>query len=648
MRVTEAQVDLAYRKLKSLVYYDKTDLRLRARLAAFECADTFAEKLASVHKVVNAERPSADRQFRRWLREIGFRLVPKKLKPGPQDRSDDQPDQGRFITNVTTASTIEIEKVNYFFDGPIEIHLVAVLWIMLEGRVLDGALGVECCGSRLSRNLQDEDDDSIALFTKYHEQYARWRDTGIRCAKHLLVEEQRNVAILGLDVQEYYYRVNVDFDEVRKALSGLNALGLENSNEPYPLLKCVQEIGVAYRRTIAELLARTHPAVSDDVVGLPIGLCSSLVLANWYLQEFDRVVLKNVRPAYYGRYVDDILLVVPLPSDPAVDSENPVAGFIQELLIRPRILRDAGDGAYAIRARKGLQLQQSKCILQYFDARHSIAGLEKFQKKLEENGSDFLLLPVDEADNSMEDVAYELLYEGSVNKFRSVKGLAENRYELAKHLARQTVLHLLTDDPPDRKVSRGLQKFFKGRSAIEFFDLWERVFTLLGIAGDQVTLKAFSRQLKSEIARVKADEATVTTQLIADLKAHLVLSLAMADAVCAEDAGLSELVEGIHAETLRRANLLRHHFVRRPLLNFTTYTGPLSARAPSSSVTMDPRRLEYSPRFVNFDECMLLAYSGDIALGRRSAFTVASNIFEGINRRPVTGVEWSAPATVEE
>jgi len=372
------------------------------------------------------------------------------------------------------------------------------------------------------------------------------------------------------------------------------------------------------------------------------------VLANWYLQEFDRVVLKSVRPAYYGRYVDDILLVVPLPSDPAVDNDNPVAGFIRDLLVRPRILRNSGNGVYAIRARKGLQLQQSKCILQYFDARHSIAGLEKFQKKLEENGSDFMLLPVDEADNSMEEVAYELLYEGSVNKFRSVKGMAENRYELAKHLARQTILHLLTDDPPDRKVSRGLQKFFKGRSAIEFFDLWERVFTLLGIAGDQITLKAFSKQLKSEIMRVKADQVTVTKQLIVDLNFHLDLSLAMADAVCAEDAGLSELVDGIHAETLRRANLLRHHFVRRPLLNFTTYTGPLCARLATLPTKTDPRKLEYSPRFVNFDECMLLAYSGDITLGRKSAFDVASDIFEGINRRTVTGVNWSAPDNLEE
>jgi hypothetical protein len=648
MRVTEVQVNLAYRKLKSLVYYDKTDLRLRARLAVFECAEAFDAKLAAVHKVVNAERPFADRQFRRWLSEIGFRLVPKKLKPGKQDQSDNQPGQGRFITNVTTASTIEIEKVNFFFDGPIELHLIAVLWIMLEGRVLDSALGGECCGSRLSSNLRDEDDDSIALFSKYHEQYARWRDTGIRRAKQLLVEEQRNVAILGLDVQEYFYRVNIDFDEVRDALKGASASGPVSPDHSCPLLNCIKDIGAAYRGSIAEMLAQTHPDIGDDVTGLPIGLCSSLVLANWYLQEFDRVVLKSVRPAYYGRYVDDILLVVPLPNDPAVDNDNPVAGFIQDLLVRPRILRDTGSGAYAIRAREGLQLQQSKCILQYFDARHSIAGLEKFQKKLEENGSDFLLLPVDEADNSMEDVAYELLYEGSVNKFRSVKGMAENRYELAKHLARQTILHLLTDDPPDRKVSRGLQKFFKGRSAIEFFDLWERVFTLLGIAGDQVTLKAFSKQLKAEVMRVKAEEETVTKQLIADLQFHLELSLAMADAVCAEDAGLSELVDGIHAETLRRANLLRHHVVRRPLLNFTTYTGPLCSRAPKASVKMDPRRIEYSPRFVNFDECMLLAYSGDIALGRKAAFDVASTIFEAINRRAVAGVEWSEPDNLEE
>ena len=648
MRVTEEQVSLAYRKLKSLVYYDKTDLRLRARLAAFECSNDFDKRLSAVHEVANAARPRSDRKFKRWLNDVGYRLAPKKLKPGLQDLSDAEPQQGRFITNVTTASVIDVDSVNFFFDGPIELHLIATLWIMLEGRFLDNSLGEECCGSRLSKNLQDEGNASFALFTKYHEQYARWRDTGIHRAKQLLVDEQRNVAILGLDVQEYYYRINIDFDEVCAAIQQGVGNPSSSDDEVYPLLQCIQAIGESYRACIASMLSQTHPDIGDDVIGLPIGLCSSLILANWYLRVFDSAVMKKVRPAYYGRYVDDILLVVPLPSDPSIDNENPIAAVIESLLVKPRVLRNTGKGAYEIHARPGLRLQQSKCILQYFDARHSIAGLEKFQKKLEQNGSDFLLLPVDEADNSMEDVAYELLYEGSTNKFRSVKGVSENRYELAKHLARQTILHLVTDEAPDVKVSRGLQKFFKGRSAIEFCDLWERVVTLLGIANDKATLSIFSKQLKAEIVRVRAENVAVTKQLIADLEMHFELSLAMADAVSAENVGLSEFVDGIHSETLRQANLLRHHFVRRPLLNYTTYKGPLSDRGTKLSVKLDLNKVKYSPRFVNFDECMLLVYSGALRQRTKTAFEEASMIFEAINRHPVVGVNWSIPMSLKE
>jgi hypothetical protein len=645
MRVTAEQVQLAYRKFKSLVYFDKTDLRLRAKLAAFECGKDFEKKLAAVHEVANAAQPSSSPKFQKWLKEVKYRLVPKKLKVGPQAQTDPQNQKGRFITNVTTAPTIEVDKVNYFFDGPIELHLIAVIWIMLEGRFLDEALDDDCCGSRLSSNLRNEEDDSLALFTKYHEQYSRWRDTGIRKAKELLVDGRRNVAILGLDVQEYYYRVNIDFDEIG---SFIETLGHNLSkNKISPLLSCIKLIGESYRKCISPVLGRTHPKIADDVVGLPIGLCSSLILANWYLRNFDSAIMREVRPAYYGRYVDDILLVVPLPSDPSDNNENPVAAFIEALLVKTDILRESEEGAYEICARPGLLLQQSKCILQYFDARHSIAGLEKFQKRLEQNGSDFLLLPVDEADSSMEDVAYELLYEGSTNNFRSVKSVSENRYELAKHLAKQTILYLMTDDPPDRKVSLDLKRFFKGRNAIDFFDLWERVLTLLGIANDRVTFNAFSKQLNTEISRVCTDNASVTKQLISDLKIHLELSIAMADAVSAEDFGLSELVDEVHSESLRSANLLRHHFVRRPLLNFTTYRGPLSDRVAKLSVKLDQHKIKYSPRFVNFDECMLLVYSGVLPRGTKSVFEQASRIFETINRHPVAGVSWTAPMTIK-
>lgn len=635
MAATGTEIETAYRKLKSYVYYDKTDLRLRERLAKFECSDEFEANLQAVQQVADAARPAADRRFKQWLRQIGCRVVPKKLGPARSAALAADESAGKFITNVTSAPSVDVETVNYFFDGPVELHLIAVLWLMREGRHLDAKFLPECCGSRLSPKLHEENDDSLQLFTKYHEQYSRWRDTGIRKAKQLLVEERRSVAILGLDLREYFYRVDLDFGEVREAIQATGAL-----REEGVLLDCVEAIGKAYREHIAPLLSRTHHDLPDSEASLPIGLCSSLVLANWYLQEFDAAVLKSVRPAYYGRYVDDILLVVSAGQDPNEGDENPVAAFINEVLVRPRLLEPPISDTYRLRQRPTLQLQQKKCILQYFDARHSIAGLEKFKKKLEQNGSDFLLLPVDEADNSMEDVAYELLYEGSVNKFRSVKGVAENRYELAKHLARQTILHLVTDDPPDRKVSQGLQNFFKGRSAIEYFDLWERVFTLLGIAGDTTTSKAFLKQLRREISRVRHSDPQVTMELLANLDQHLKLALALSVSVCEEGIGLSELLEDVPAEEFRRANLLRHHFVRAPLLNFTTYTGPLSERTLKTPAKRDPRKLAWTPRFLNFDECMLLAYSGNVRLGKATPFDFASTVFEAANRHPPTGVTW--------
>lgn len=635
MVATGTEIDTAYRKLKSYVYYDKTDLRLRERLAKFECSDKFKTNLQIVQQVADAVNPASDLQFKRWLRQIVCRVVPKKLAPAQSDTLAETESTGRFITNVTSAPSIKVKTVNYFFDGPVELHLIAVLWLMREGRHLDAMLLPECCGSRLSPKLHEENDDSLQLFTKYHEQYSRWRDNGISKAKQLLVEERHSVAILGLDLREYFYRVDLDFDEVREALWKAGAIGDDRT-----LLDCVEEIGNAYRATIAPLLAQTHSDLADSTAGLPIGLCSSLVLANWHLQDFDAAVLQSVRPAYYGRYVDDILLVVSTSQNPLKGNEDPVAAFVDELLVRSHLLNPPVEGIYHLRERPTLQLQQSKCILQYFDARHSIAGLEKFKKKLEQNGSDFLLLPVDEADNSMEDVAYELLYEGSINKFRSVKGVAENRYELAKHLARQTILHLVTDDPPDRKVSQGLQNFFKGRSAIEYVDLWERVFTLLGIAGDKTTTKAFSKQLKAEIGRVRHSNDRITQKLVASLEQHLKLALALSESVCEEDLGLSELLEDMPSEEFRRANLLRHHFVRAPLLNFTTYTGPLNERTLRSPAKRDWHKLVWTPRFLNFDECMLLAYSGNVQLGKTTPFDFASTIFEMANRHAPTGVTW--------
>ena len=646
--VTTEHIQTAYRKLKRLVYFDKTDLNLRLKLAEFECDAGFEENLLSISQVVNSDDPLQEPLFQQWLEKIDFRVVPKSLKNDfPPSENGIASESGKFISNVTSVKICCIDKVNYFFDGPIEIHLIAILWIMFEGFLLDAKLGDECFGSRLEDELSNPEHRSAGLFRKYHERYAKWRDSGIRKAEYLLTEEQTSVYILGLDIKEYYYHIRLDFSAIAKSIHEAR-LEKEEPPEteemPSSLLRCLEAIISTYRKKILPFREITHRNLQNDV-GIPIGLCSSQLLGNWYLRDFDREIKNLVRPAYYGRYVDDILLVVPANGEHQ-KKESPVASFMDQILVKTNILLKPQDKRYEIKVTRGLFLEQGKCILQYFDAKHSIAGLVKFQKKLEENGSDFLLLPVDEADNSLEDVAYDLLYEGSANKFRSVKAMAENRYELAKHLARQTILHVLTDDPPDYKISLGLQKFFKGKNAIEFSDLWERVFTFFVIANDLKSANDFLKNLRSEINRVRFKrmkssnlDQNITSRLASNLRKHLDLCRAMSQTL---GGALSELSDKKEALVFRRGNLIRHHFVRLPLINYTSYPGPLTTRSVEDKVDVDAKKLKWSPRYVNFDECLLLAESGDVNMNDQSPFEWACQLYKRINGFEVENIEWNS------
>ena len=338
------RIRVAYRKLKRLVYYDNTDLKLRLRLAEFECDTTFEEKLRQIEYVITNSDQKNSAKFRNWLKEISFRLVPKSVKKGAPNGIENKREV-RFVSNVSSAKIYEIEKVNHFFDGPIELQMIVLLWIMKEGWRLDRQLGSECYGSRLESIVGQDDDKSATLYRKYHEQYSGWRDDGIRKAKHLLTIEKKNVCILGLDLQEYYYRIRVNFDDISRAVQETefdeeyhDELLLSLSTSKSALLECVHAICQAYWLKIYPLLALTNPQLAKlEGMGLPIGLCASSLIANWYIRDFDKKVKTKIRPAYYGRYVDDMLFVVHTSENPSRDAD-PVAGFVESVLVKTGLL----------------------------------------------------------------------------------------------------------------------------------------------------------------------------------------------------------------------------------------------------------------------------------------------------------------------
>ena len=635
-------IAVAYKKLKQMVYYEKTHLFVRQRLADFECDAEFENRLRLVERVVRTESPTQTEEFQKWLKQIRYAVLPKGVK-GPEAHDKDN---GTFVTNVTSQKRYSVEKVNYIFDGPIELHLIAVLWLMIDGRKLDDSLATNCKGSRLHDLVGKYDDHSAHLFKKYHELYAQWRDDGIKKARDMLVEEERSVCIIALDLQEYYYRVQLDWKKLRILLKRPKKQGnlvdwLHQSDFlGGRLLECVEAIFESYQERIRGDLKITHD-LPPEATCLPIGLCASPVIANWYLRDFDKEILSKVRPAYYGRYVDDILLVV---ANETIPDADPIKDFMDQVLVSCGVMKwhektEASDECYELVCRPGLFLQKKKCNLQYFDAHHSIAGLEKFKKQLEANASDFALLPVEGDESPVEQVAYDLLYDGSVNKLRSVKEIAENRWELAKHLAKQTQLYLIASGSIDKQTELELFRFFKGRNAVEYWDMWERVIAFFVVMGRPTSVKRCVEAIKQEVYKLRFRKSQeVAAKLRETLVQHLELSLELCQSIRKEGCYSIDF-EG---DRWRSSNLIRHHLIAVPLLNFTNFKGDFVAPSLADSVKIDSRLAKLSPRFVHFDECLGFIDSGFAELTEDDSVVEANELYEQFHSSRIDDVKFES------
>lgn len=185
-------------------------------------------------------------------------------------------------------------KYNYIIDCPIELHLISLLWILNSGKDIDKSIGKHSYGYRLEENI----DKSI--FKKYIKQYHEWLENGLKIAEEL-VERDENIVLLKIDLKRFYYNINKE--KLIEEIEEINEKFKEDE-----LFKIILKINDRY----TELLKSNLPDEDKKNFGeyfLPIGLYSSAILSNIYLKEFDKNIL-DCYPDYYGRYVDDIFIVI--------------------------------------------------------------------------------------------------------------------------------------------------------------------------------------------------------------------------------------------------------------------------------------------------------------------------------------------------
>lgn len=293
MNFTLQQLGLAYRKAKVDIYYS-TNPNLAA-IADYE--EQLLENLASLLARLSGEEEN-------WVSDPnflgGWAVATKEIKLPqltPQNTGviysspDDEWEQ------VYKHSTNDRPKAEFrlMADVSLDFHVLSALWMLEVGHLYDKKLGRSAYGNRLRRTAAGKINRyALGSFVPYLAPFRRWRDGGIETMRDA-IEAGKKIVALTADVSSFYHELNPGFMLNPDFVS---AIGVELTEDQEKL----------HRLFIRALEAWS---VSTPLKkGLPVGLPASAVVANVALFELDEAISREVMPLYYGRYVDDIILVM--------------------------------------------------------------------------------------------------------------------------------------------------------------------------------------------------------------------------------------------------------------------------------------------------------------------------------------------------
>lgn len=642
----------AYLYLKSYAYHENINLFLKQRIADFEINNNLEEIFDDLLNLIGCENLDEDEKLKTLLNQIDYHLLPKKVDRNEDELQKNHNDgaNGLFISNVKDSKNYQVSKVNYFVKAPIEIHILEILWCLFAGPALEVKVSKDNYGNRMHPSAlkygnKCDGVNGQEVFKRYIEQYNAWRDQAIKAATET-AQFGDDVALFSLDLKSYFYEVDLSFEKIKEDVKSYYSDEADELDVALKLNILLEKIYASYRVKINPQISRSHRKSKDKML-LPIGFASSAIIANWYLSDFDNHVEKHIRPLYYGRYVDDILMVFKRPN---FDVENPIESFIENYF-ESLISKSEDQSNYQIQIEGNkLPIQKDKLILQFFDKDHSKAGLDLFKQELDERSSAFKFLPNDHIDKDLEHFAYDILYNGSANTLRSVIGLAENETELSKYLSSHITAHRLSQIDRKENILPQLKQFFKGQNALQFFRLWEKLYQY-GVVTHQFTfIKSFKDYIDSEISKIdgimpnsKRKSVHLTKKIHDDLKLFSELSVSITlglldikkypnnlwgfienDSAFINEENKSNINSLInygsnlhkYAWQFRQSNLLRHHLVAWPLANYSNYQGDLTSETDFLALEneeLEVTKLELSPRFIHFDEWQLFHLGNELA-----------------------------------
>jgi len=273
----------AYRKVKVDLFYSGNPCR--QKLADFE--DHLQENFETIENALR-KRDST------YLLKIseGYWLCPKKIEFKNKDSSSDTVCSDldeEYSPDKATKTVLRIIE-----NLPVAFHVITTLWINKIGEQFDSILSENAYGNRIRRHNGNPNLKALGTFNHYLHYYQVWRDNGLKKIRTALEQEKRVIAITG-DFTAFYHNIDASFI-ISDQFLGQSGISLKNEEKEFT------ELIVEMLNHWAEHTPLGH--------GLPVGCSISAVIANAALFLFDKQIEDKLQPLYYGRYVDDFILVI--------------------------------------------------------------------------------------------------------------------------------------------------------------------------------------------------------------------------------------------------------------------------------------------------------------------------------------------------
>ena len=632
----------AYKKLKSYFYYDKTILYNKMRLATWESNEIEMNKrIEDLADFLSTLEVDCDYEYVKLLMSgVGFVPMPKAFK--------EKPIENNLLQNKISDNN-EIDKVNFFIRAPIELMIIDTIWMLMIGKIASeqNSISPEAYANKIKKQIffsshdlfEGIDFSSNRLFVPYFKQYTIWRDNAFRKVKTHYEAAQDSI-LLSLDLKGYYYSVSFKFDELSELLNHDERL-----TKLAPLTAIIEMVYMIYTSEMKKYRSaiRANPFIKECI--FPIGLLSSMLLSNLYLQRFDKSIKERIQPSYYGRYVDDIMIVMERSEDMLISVES----ILHESLVKNNIIKPIGNSEYQTINPTGLIFQKNKMRCVYFDHTEPDAMIKLLCETNTNTPSGVELMPdVNISQRTFDESAYNLGQQTGALKVRNFL-FTTNNYA-ATLFVNDLIRTSKNVDTGESEYQTYLNsqinqiiKFYSGTQSIEYRSAWINVFTLILLTERYDLFCKFYCQIRDaianmtavsieSIAREKIETICDSVRIAMTEQLNLSVSIALApmaitvvsDTIKNEftligvDVDFSNVIQD--ALDIRNANLFNNHVLSFPLINYVDNNdnGKMSLVKAQPKDIVNPtmngikilplnqRKVSLSPRFIHLDEiCML-------------------------------------------